>query len=159
MRTGPLRFVTGLLMLALPLAGLAAGAPLSPQDQAAAFRAAGFKPKGKHWVSSCGEGSLQQVQDFNGDGQPEALIADESTECYGMTGAGYHLVSRQPGGSWRLVAHGPGIVTVLKAQGAGHWPDLEIGGPGTCFPVLRWNGRAYALHRHENQGRRCKPPV
>lgn len=159
MRSRGLPSIAAGLVLALPLACGAAGSGLSPQDQAAAFKAAGFKARGKHWVAQCGEGSVQEVRDLNGDGQPEALITDESTECYGMTGAGYHLVSRQPNGGWRLMAQGPGIVNVLKTQGAGHWPDLEIGGPGTCFPVLRWNGRAYALHRHENQGRRCKPPV
>ncbi|MFP5403517.1 MAG: hypothetical protein ACLGG2_02365 [Gammaproteobacteria bacterium] len=37
-------------------------------------------------------------------------------------------------------------------------PDISIGGPGFCFPVVRWNGKACALHRCEYAGKRCKPP-
>jgi len=45
----------------------------------------------------------------------------------------------------------------LKTRGAGGWPDILVGGPGFCFPVERWNGKAYELHRFEYEGKRCKP--
>lgn len=129
-------------------------AKLSPADSAAAFRAAGFKLKGKTWAM-CAPGTISEVRDINGDGLPEAIITESGTECHGMTGEGYSLVSKLPGGAWKLVSGGTGIPIFLKGS-AGGWPDLQIGGPGFCFPVLRWNGQKYALHRHEYEGKRCK---
>lgn len=138
------------------LSALCAGAQLSPADSAAAFQAAGFKAKGKKWFA-CAEGQLSEVRDINGDGLPEVIITESGTECHGMTGEGYSLVSKQPTGTWKLMSGGTGIPLFLKSQGIGGWPDLQVGGPGFCFPVLRWNGKAYSLHRYEYEGKRCKP--
>jgi hypothetical protein len=38
----------------------------------------------------------------------------------------------------------------------GGWPDISVGGPGFCFPVMRWNGRAYVRRRMEYDGKPCK---
>ncbi|MEO8411507.1 MAG: hypothetical protein ABI478_13145 [Propionivibrio sp.] len=142
----------------------ASGAPggLSPTDQTAAFKAAGFKLKGKRW-QGCDDptptytaGAIQEVRDLNGDGLPEAVITEGGTYCYGNTAAGYSLVSKQPNGSWKLITNGTGIISFLNTRGSSGWPDIEIGGPGFCFPVERWNGRQYALHRHEYEGKRCQ---
>lgn len=135
---------------------------LSSADQAAAFKAAGFKLKGKRWQacadpsSGATPGAIEDVRDLNGDGLPEAIITEGGTYCYGNTGAGYSLVSKQADGSWKLMASGTGMLHVLNTRGTGNWPDIEIGGPGFCFPVERWNGRQYALHRHEYEGKRCR---
>ncbi len=56
-------------------------------------------------------------------------------------------LSSDAGGAWRLVDSGEGIATFLATRGAGGWPDLESGGPGFCFPVLRWDGTAYLPNR------------
>ena len=143
----------------------ALGAPekLSPADQAAAFKTAGFKLKGKRWQAcddrspSYTPGVIEDVRDLNGDGLPEAVISEGSSNCYGNTGAAYSLVSKQADGSWKLITNGTGMLNVLNTRGAGNWPDLEVGGPGFCFPVERWNGRAYALHRHQYDGKSCRP--
>jgi hypothetical protein len=45
----------------------------------------------------------------------------------------------------------------LKVKGVGGWPDLSLGGPGFCFPVLRWNGKAYVHHRFEYERKTCRP--
>lgn len=160
-----------LLVTVLPTAAQAApprAGPmqLSSAERVAAFRAAGFKREGGHW-RSCGDpgttsytpGAIESVADRNGDGLPEAVITEGSSYCFGMTGSGFALVSKQPGGSWRLISGGPGIANFLPTRGVGGWPDIEIGGPGFCFPVERWNGRAYTLHRHQYQGKRCRPPA
>lgn len=140
----------------------AAGEKLSPADEAAAFKAAGFRLKGKNW-HACDDptpghtaGVIEDVRDANGDGRPEAVIAEGGTYCYGHTGQGYSLVSKQADGRWKLMAQGTGILEFLKTKGAGGWPDIQIGGPGFCFPVERWNGRAYVLHRHEYEGKPCR---
>jgi hypothetical protein len=160
-------FANAALMLlaasALAASAYAAPAQLSPADEAAAFKAAGFKHKGKLWkncddpTSSYTAGAVEQVRDINGDGRHDAVLTEGGTFCYGHTGVGYSLVSKQADGSWKLITSGTGIVTFLNTKGAGGWLDIEIGGPGFCFPVLRWNGRTYALQRHQYEGKRCTP--
>ena len=130
-------------------------AKLPPADTAAAFKAAGYKAKGQIWFG-CAEGRLSEVRDINGDGLPEAILTEGGTECHGMTGQGYSLVSKQSNGTWKLVSGGTGILSFLKGPGVRGWPDIEIGGPGFCFPVHRWNGQTYVLHRFEYEGKRCK---
>ena len=159
-----------LLFLLLPAAALAAPPPLTltPADEAAAFRAAGFKRVGGQW-QACGDpgtasyspGAVESAADLNGDGRPEAIVTEGSVFCFGNTGQGYAVVSKQTDGSWKLVTQGTGMVNVLATPAkvlaaTGGWPDLEIGGPGFCFPVERWNGREYSLHRHEYEGKACK---
>jgi hypothetical protein len=159
------------MKLALALVALAAGVgaasadpALTPSDEAAAFAAAGFKREGGQW-RGCGDpgtasytpGAIEHVADLNGDGLPEAILTEGSVFCFGHAEQGFSLVSKQAKGGWRLIAQDSGIVRVLPEKGVGGWPDLELGGPGFCFPVERWNGREYQLVRHQYQGRRCRP--
>ena len=160
------RFTPCLILLVPLLAAPALGAPESLPDteQAAAYKAAGFSLRAGQWRSACDDpgtpsytpGRIDALGDLNGDGQPEALITEGSAYCYGMSGSGFSLVSRQANGKWRLMSTATGMAAFLESRGAGGWPDLQVGGPGFCFPVLRWDGKAYALHRHEYQGKRCK---
>jgi hypothetical protein len=141
----------------------AAQSALSAADEAAAFRAAGFTRVEGQWrgcedpgTASYAPGTIEQVADLNGDGRPEAIISESSSFCYGMQGAGYALVSKQSTGGWRLITGGSGIPHALETRGVGGWPDLEIGGPGFCFAVERWNGSEYELNRHQYEGKACK---
>ena len=88
----------------------------------------------------------------------EAIISEGSTFCFGSTEVGYAIVSKQASGKWKLITSGPGIVSVLATKGVAGWPDLEIGGPGFCFPVEPWNGRQYALRRYQYEGKPCHRP-
>lgn len=150
----------------LMLAGtpvLAAPATLSASDEAGAFKAAGFTFKGKQWrhcddpTSSYTPGAIGEVRDVNQDGHPEAIITEGGTFCHGHTGTGYSLVSKQADGKWKLITAGTGILQYLPTKGVGGWPDIEIGGPGFCFPVQRWNGKQYVLQRHQYEGKPCRP--
>jgi hypothetical protein len=151
-----------LMLLATPAA---AQVTLSPADQAAAFKAAGFKKQGGQW-QACGDpgsasytpGSIETVRDLNGDGRPEAVITEGSIACFGGDEVGYTIVSKQADQSWKQITGGTGIVHVLATKGVGGWPDIEIGGQGFCFPVERWNGKTYVLQRHQYEGRPCRPP-
>lgn len=137
---------------------------LSPPDQAAAFRAAGFQRTAGKW-QACGDpgsesyepGRIETTRDINGDGFPDAVIVEGSVACFGMAGQGFSVVSKQARGSWRLIAQDTGVPTFLARRGATGWPDLEIGGPGFCFPVHRWNGRAYVPNRFQYEGKPCRP--
>ena len=157
--------VAAVALLAAAVASAAAAQPaLSPADEAAAFGAAGFKRVGGQW-QGCGDpgtasytpGQIDSVADLNGDGRPEAVISEGSSFCFGSTESGYAIVSKQGDGTWKLVTSGPGVVTPLASKGAGGWPDLEIGGPGFCFPVERFNGREYVFNRNEYEGEPCRP--
>lgn len=137
-------------------------AKLSAVDEAAAFKSAGYKLKGKQW-RACDDptptytpGAIEEVRDLNGDGRPEAVITEGGTYCYGNTGVGYSLVSKQANGSWKLISNGTGILNFLTTKGVGGWPDIEIGGPGFCFPVERWNGNKYVLQRKQYEGKPCR---
>lgn len=139
---------------------------LAPADEAAAFKAAGFTLKGKQWQAcedptpTYGPGQIETVRDLNGDGRADAIVSEHSSYCYGRAEAGFSVVSKQADGSWKSMRGiGPGLVDVLETKGAGGWPDLQIGGPGFCFPVERWNGREYTLQRHEYEGKACKPQM
>lgn len=149
----------------LPLLVQAAAVPvpvLSSADTTAAFRAAGYTRANQQW-RKCDDpgtlgytpGAIELVRDINGDGRPEAVITEGSTFCHGMTGSGFDLVSKQANGTWKLMASRTGIATFLPTKGAGGWPDIEIGGPGFCFPVERWNGKEYLLHRRQYEGKPC----
>lgn len=128
------------------------------------MRAAGFTFKAGQW-RSCDDpgtpgyspGQIDTVRDLNDDGRPEAIVTEGSTFCYGATEVGYALVSRQADGRWKRMAGGEGIPTILSTKGRDGWPDMQIGGPGFCHPVERWNGREYALDRHEYEGKPCQP--
>jgi len=137
---------------------------LSTAEQAAIFKAAGFTQSGKQW-SACGDpgtdsytpGAIETVKDLNGDGRPDAIVTEGSVFCFGDTGTGYSLVSKQADGSWKLIAGGQGIPDFLATKGVNGWPDIEVGGPGFCFPIIRWNGKEYVLNRHEYEGKPCRP--
>lgn len=157
-----MKLVVTIISLVLSQSALAAPGELRPADEAAAFKAAGFKQHGKSW-KSCADssanyvpGAIEQVQDLNGDGQPEAIITESGSSCYGDTGVGYALVSKQANGSWKLITRGIGILTVLPTKGKDGWPDLEIGGPSFCFPIERWNGSTYKQYRLQYAGKPCK---
>lgn len=155
--------VFAVVLMASTAAGAAEGVPAS--DEAAIFEAAGFKLSGDQWRSDCDDpgtpsyspGVIETYRDLNGDGRPEAVVTEGGTYCYGDTGVGYSLVTRLESGKWTLVTRGTGMLQVLETTGADGWPDLEIGGPGFCFPVERWNGKEYQLDRHQYEGQSCSP--
>jgi hypothetical protein len=155
-----LALAASLALLAVPALGQAV---LSQADKAAAFRAGGFGLQGGKW-SACGDpgtagytpGAIEIVRDVNGDGRPEAILTEGSAYCFGAAGTGFKLVSKQADGTWKLVTEREGVATFLETKGVGGWLDIEIGGPGFCFPVERWNGRQYALSRHQYEGKPCR---
>jgi hypothetical protein len=144
---------------------LAAAAPAT--EQPAIFKAAGFKKAGAAWKSgncdgaeseSYSSGNIETYSDLNSDGRPEAVVTEGGAICYGMTGTHFWLLSKQANGSWKLMTEETAMPEFLKTKGASGWPDISLGGPGFCFPVVRWNGKAYINQRNEYEGKACKPP-
>ena len=144
-------------------AGPAGPMKLSTQQAQAVFQAAGFRRRGGQWRNcddpgAASAGEVGQVVDLNGDGRPEVVLVEGGTFCYGHTGQGYWLMSQRGDGRWQVLDNGIGIVEVLPTRGSDGWADLSIGGPGFCFPVLRWNGREYKQQRWQYEGKPCRPP-
>ena len=149
----------------LALAAATAAAPV-PAEQSAIFKASGFEKRGTMWKSgncdgmesdSYSPGNTETYRDLNGDGRPEAVVTEGSAICYGMTGTHFWLVSKQANGTWKLMHEETAMPDFLATKGVGSWPDIQMGGPGFCVPIWRWNGKAYAIHRFEYEGKRCKP--
>jgi hypothetical protein len=85
------------------------------------------------------------VIDLNGDRVPDFILLRNSL-CYGMAGGELSLLIKDKRGRWYSNLGFPaGGYKLLAAKNKGY-PDIEIGGPGMCFPVWRWNGSGYAIY-------------
>ncbi len=147
MRYRPLYAILPLLAFSYAFNALAAPAD---QDRIVAEATGGQlkATKGQYFDKDC-NAALDyeaEVVDLNGDGQPEVFTSVQGTCLGGMTGVHMNLYIKNKNGQWQPQFGFPGIYTVLKTRNKGY-PDIEIGGPGNCFPVWRWNGKAYALHK------------
>ncbi len=148
----------------LLVAMLAASVPAA--EQAAIFKAAGFTRAGGKWHTDCdqpdsgyyGPGEIETYRDLNGDGRPEAVVTEGGSFCYGNTGTGFWLLSKQSNGSWKTLFQSPGMAEFLTTRGMNKMPDISVGGPGFCFSVVRWNGKAYVHNRFQYEGKPCRPP-
>lgn len=127
-----------------------AQADLAPAEQAAVFKAAGFKKGADGRYIRCQEDTPTasyepgqiELMDLNNDGQPEAWVTESSMFCYGSPHTFFALV-RKDAGVWHTLLDDVGIPVVLKTKRSG-WPDIEVGGPGFGkFPYYRWNGKSY----------------
>lgn len=150
-------FQTGTVLLALSLLLTpvhAAAAADTATDDAIVSEATGGKftaTRGSYFEETCNE-SLDyeaEVIDLNGDGQPEVFTTVQGICLGGMAGAHLELFIKDSSGTWQPQFGFPGVYTVLKKKHKGY-PDIEIGGPGDCFPVWRWDGQHYALHKKCN---------
>jgi len=135
---------------------------LSVAERTAIFKAADAKLVRGKWII-CTEdpqaegATIDEVRDLNGDGRPEAVVSEGGSFCYGAAETGFTLLSKQADGSWHKIINDAGIPEFLTTKGVGGWPDISVGGPGFCFPVQRWNGKAYVPHRFAYEGKACRP--
>lgn len=134
-------------------------------DQAAILKAAGFTRSHGRWHTDCDQpdqgsyepGTIETYRDLNGDGRPEAVVTEGGSFCYGNTGTGFRLLSKQANGTWKVLYKSPGVAEFLPTRGADKMPDISVGGPGFCFPVVRWNGKSYVQKGFAYQGKPCRP--
>jgi hypothetical protein len=117
-------------------------------EMAAVYKAAGLTERGGKLLDSCHQPVDPEVKvvDLNGDGQQEVFVQVESS-CYGAAGGQLSLLIKDKQGRWKDNFGVPaGGYKILSTKNKGY-PDIEIGGPGMCSPVWRWNGKAYAIHK------------
>ncbi|GAA4722576.1 hypothetical protein H9L13_10755 [Sphingomonas lutea] len=136
----------------------------SPEEQAEMYGVAGFVRVGDAWrTPDCRglEGASYSPGTIDSYGfrlnLAEAVISEGSAVCYGLTGSRFWFLAKSPAGKWRVMASEIGLPDFLETSGTDGWPDIQVGGPGFCFPVLRWDGTAYRPHRHQYEGKACKP--
>ena len=140
-------------------------ASIPAAEQTAIFKAAGFSQAAGKWHTDCDQpdsgsyepAAIDTYGDLNGDGRPEAVVTEGGTFCYGNTGTGFRLLTKAANGNWTVLHQSQGIAEFLKTRGVNQMPDMSVGGPGFCFPVLRWNGKSYERVRFEYAGKPCKP--
>jgi hypothetical protein len=148
------------MTLVLLFAATMMAAPTTAETDAM-FAAAGGLRRGKTWAL-CREDPNAKLRidlhrDVNGDGIRDVIVVEDSARCYGAAGTSFVLLAGQPKGKWKKMLGSPGVAEVLdQRRGVANWPDLSVGGPGFCFPVLRWNGRTYTNHRREYLGKPCQ---
>ena len=152
----PIRTHTApVLLLALPacwdksLAGQPPPSAIAPASDEEIFSAAGFTRTAGHWAM-CGDpgtvsyqaGEIADLGDFNDDGRPDAVVVEGGTYCFGITGTGYALVSRQADGQWRIMDERPGHI-----GGPGHQGRRRLAGHRNGRPRLLLSGDR--LERHQ----------
>lgn len=129
---------------------------LSPAEQAEIYGKLGLKvgEGGKTLVDeACGQevSSEVQIKDLNGDGVDEVLITYGNSCMSGMAGSSVVLFIKDKTGHYQSQLGFPGVIAEVRPAKAGGYPDLLIGGPGFCFPVWHWDGKAYVHLRDEPQ--------
>jgi len=144
---------------------VAAAVSVTAAEQAAIFTAAGFSRRAGKWRTDCHDhsssghdpGAIETYKDLNGDGRPEAVVTEGGSFCYGSTETGFYMLSKQANGRWAKIFQSQGMAEFLPTRGVGRMPDISIGGPGFCFPVVRWNGKTYVQNRYQYEGKACRP--
>ena len=141
-------------LLAVP----ALAATERPADLNAAFKAAGMVKKAGQWTG-CPDDQYGRAEvaedgyrDLNGDGIKDLILTDSGGFCYGQAEQGFFVMTKATAaGPWKVLYHSPGIPTCLstRVKTPGGWPEVEIGGPGFCFPIHRWNGKDYVFNRNK----------
>lgn len=85
--------------------------------------------------------------DLNNDGREEIVVNWGNSYTSGNTGMSVTLFIKNASGKYVSQLGFPGTLPDVLAVGYKGFPDLLIGGAGMEFPVYRWNGKAYVLHR------------
>lgn len=124
----------------------------SQQDIDIALAIVGTKEVG---IAECLHGSGTKASydvdqtDLNKDGVNELVIRSfpkdlgkGATGCYGQTGQNVHLLIADPKGGWNWQFGFDMLKLELHQKSSGGWPDIELLGPGSCFPIWRhYNGQ------------------
>lgn len=148
--------ITLATLVFLNTSALAETQPKIPTKEASQiFKAAGFSKTKYGWEGNCDIGEITTYRDLNGDGLKDAIISDADSTCYGREMVGYHIISQQKKGIWKMIVENRGTPTFLDRKGKDGWPDLINEGSGFCFAVFRWDGQEYKVHRYEYEGKAC----
>ncbi|HEY0611663.1 MAG TPA: hypothetical protein VGD35_18455 [Chitinophaga sp.] len=88
--------------------------------------------------------------DMNKDGKEEVFVVFGNSFTSGNTGSSVSLFIKDATGKYAPQLGFPGMAPDVLHTASKGYPDLLIGGPGMEYPVWRWDGKAYNLHRTVN---------
>ncbi|HEV7334443.1 MAG TPA: hypothetical protein VGO06_00625 [Bosea sp. (in: a-proteobacteria)] len=99
-----------------------------------------------------------EVKDLNGDGVDEIILTETGTKgaavCFGMIGQIASILIADGSGKWRRELGFRGELSFIKRSDSA-WPDVEIGGPGFCFPLWRMRDSGhYTLYKQCDENNR-----
>jgi hypothetical protein len=126
----------------------ASSSSISAADTRAIYKAVGLTERAGKLFNLCDEIVQPELEvvDLNSDGQPEVFVTVLGSCHAGAAGAELSLLMKSKG-RWKVNLGFPAAgYKLLTARNKG-FPDIEIGGPGFCFPVWRWNGSQYAIYK------------
>lgn len=149
------RLLLSICLLLISSSNFAQTPQVPKADADAIFKATGFSKTKYGWEGNCGIGEITTYKDLNGDGIKDAIISDADSTCYGREMVGYHIISQQKKGRWKMIVENRGTPTFLDTKGKDGWPDLINAGSGFCFAVFRWDGQEYKVLRYEYEGKTC----
>lgn len=138
----------GIALTASASFAIGSSSALSQADLQAIYKALELKEHAGKLIDDCDEEVQPEIEaiDLNSDGRPEVFVT-LSGACYGVAGAQLSLLIKNGKGQWQPNLGFPaGGYKVLTTTNLGY-PDIEIGGPGSCFPVWRWDGAQYEIHK------------
>ena len=123
---------------------------LSPAELKAVYKAVGLSERNGVWLDACNQPLKFQPQtdvvDLNGDGQSEVFVLVGGS-CYGATYAQLSLLIKDRNGRWKRNLGFPAVgYEILPTKNRG-FPDIAVKGRWSCFPVWRWNGKEYDIHK------------
>jgi hypothetical protein len=159
--------LTIIASLALLLLNSASAFALSEDDKNAAIKAAENSELGG--TIECGREMGNPINldikpmDLNGDGVEEIMITashkNGGAACFNVVGKSNTLMIKAPSGEWKANLGFMSDPVTLMPEKSGGFPDLELGGPGFCHPIWRWNGNAYDLYRRCLNGKLTLAPT
>ena len=126
----------------------ASSSSVSAADTRVIYKAVGLTERAGKLFDACGEIVQPELEavDLNADGRPEVFVTVPGSCQGGAAGAELSLLIKSKG-HWKVNLGFPaGGYKLLNARNMG-FPDIEIGGPGVCFPVWRWDGSQYAIYK------------
>ena len=85
--------------------------------------------------------------DFNKDGKEEVFIIYGNSYTSGGAGSSVIVFIKNAAGKYESQLGIPGTAPDVLATANKGYPDLLIGGPGSEYPVWKWNGTSYVLAR------------
>jgi hypothetical protein len=143
-----------IILMSCSVMANATGWPQADIDQAIQVVAAREKDYIEECVTSSGTKIAYDVaqRDVNGDGVNELIVDSYPAElgsgvtgCYGRVGKNMYLMSKA-NGNWEALVIGDDTHDfVFHPRQSGQMPDVELTGPGFCFPIQRYHMGEYKL--------------
>ncbi len=97
-----------------------------------------------------------EIKDINGDAVDEIVVhrrASGAASCFGHAGSEISLLISDGKGGWTDAFGFPGSDLAFHPRTDSDWPDVEILGPGFCFPVWRHHEGSYGIWRTCEDGK------